>query len=189
MGKIKGSWIIIAKSKCGSRCLDSVFQMINVNQKEMITKELSESYDELKYDFYGRFALQNCKVEQYKLQRDHWENSLQNRDKKRKMFNDILSDKSDEPPRKKKKLSQSKDIESSKEESKVSSSSPFVSSNHKNIFSSLTGKPLNDSKTNEEESSNISSKLDTSEIDELFNLSSKNKPKTKKKNQKNKKNK
>ena len=69
----------------------------------MITKELSEAESELKYDFYGRFALQNCKVDQYKLKKDHWETSLLNGDKKRKMFSELLEDDASSQPLTKKK--------------------------------------------------------------------------------------
>lgn len=105
MKKLEGKWPTIAKSKCGSRCLDNIFQIVAVQQKEQITKELCDAEADLKYDFYGRFALQNCKVDQFKLKKDHWENALLNRDKKRKMFSEIINDTSEQPLTKKKKLS------------------------------------------------------------------------------------
>ena len=114
MTKLTGHWSALAKSKCGSRCLDNIFRCVNVQQKEMITKELAEDEAELKYDFYGRFALQNCKVDQYKLKTEHWKESLLQGDKKRKLFSELLDDSGDQPLTKKKKTSHATDPDSQK---------------------------------------------------------------------------
>jgi len=56
--------------------------------------ELSNHQIELAQDYFGRFVLKNCKVEQYKKKKDAWlYNEIQN-EKKQQLFDDFLPQKS-----------------------------------------------------------------------------------------------
>lgn len=82
----------MAKSKMGSRCLDALYQSAPFQLKETITRKLAEHEKELKKDYFGKFAIINCKVDQYLIKADVWKAAAQSQDRKRKLFEDILND-------------------------------------------------------------------------------------------------
>lgn len=53
---------------------------------------MAPAVKELKRDYFGRFAVQNCKVEQYLDRAGSWKESVTGAEKKRRMFDDILND-------------------------------------------------------------------------------------------------
>ena len=173
---------------------------MNVQLKENITKELAEAEHELINDFNGRFALFNCNVKQYKLKAEQWEASIVTTDKKRKMFDSLLNDTSEQPLTKKKKLNEPTPVQAApaevapptkKQKAKNEPKAPveaapvtpavsvpdFCSEEHKNIMDKLTKKQTKPQKTKEK-----GKKFESSaEIDELFALvTGKPKPKQKK---------
>mmetsp|Transcript_14245 Transcript_14245/g.56067 ORF Transcript_14245/g.56067 Transcript_14245/m.56067 type:complete len:801 (+) Transcript_14245:57-2459(+) len=193
IAKHAGHWIRMAKSKSGSRCLDTIYTAANVSNKEAITKELAPAVKELKRDYFGRFAVQNCKVEQYLARAGSWKESVTGAEKKRRMFDDILNDGRDkaeeetdsdaesdvemeeseksekneeavpEPPRKKKKGGD--EVEKEKKAG-AASAKEFTSSAHKEAMALLTGKAAADKKDAGAKQGSIEA-VDE-EMDELF---------------------
>lgn len=61
---------------------------VAVQQK--IAEELAEDFENLSKDFYGRFAVRNCRVEAFRRGKEGWQATESQADKKRKAFMEIF---------------------------------------------------------------------------------------------------
>ena len=118
--RLEKHWVAMAKTRMGSRCLDAIYQNGTFQQKEIITKTLSESEKELKKDYFGKFAIINCKVDQYLLKSDVWKSTTESQDRKRKMFEDIFNDSVDNSTDKNNNDNDDKEEKNPKKKQKIS---------------------------------------------------------------------
>ncbi|OUM65483.1 hypothetical protein PIROE2DRAFT_31868, partial [Piromyces sp. E2] len=67
-----GNYGEIACNRYGSHLVDKCWAVSDLKMKESIAEELLESERELNSNFHGKFVLRNCKIENFKRNRQEW---------------------------------------------------------------------------------------------------------------------
>ncbi len=92
----------VSKDKHGSRVMDSVWRNCEINRKDELAEVLLACEEQLAEDFYGKIVLRNCNIAHYKRKQESWREQEKAAEKKRTLFEDIISDST--LPKKKRKL-------------------------------------------------------------------------------------
>ena len=93
--KLLGSLYILACDKFGSRVVDSIWISADDEMRVIIQSELRRHKSKLESDLYGRIVLYNCGLKQ---QVEKMREITEKKEKKRKLFEDILQTKEVIPP-------------------------------------------------------------------------------------------
>ncbi|KAJ9051840.1 Nucleolar protein 9 [Entomophthora muscae] len=88
----EGSLHILATDKFGSRILDNLWAIADINTKEAMVAEILPHEQLLANNFFGKFVLKNFRVEHFKRKREEWKLGEEGGEKKKDMFRDILGD-------------------------------------------------------------------------------------------------
>lgn len=88
----EGSLHLLATDKSGSRVLDKLWAIADINTKETMVIEIVPHEQLLANNFFGKFVLKNFRVEHFKRKREEWKQGEVSGDKKKDMFRDILGD-------------------------------------------------------------------------------------------------
>ncbi|KAJ2368725.1 Nucleolar protein 9 [Coemansia sp. RSA 2607] len=80
----------LSMDKFGSRIFETFWDIADIGQKEKAIQELVLQETQLKDNFFGRFVLRNCRVDQYKRRAEEWRERERGLERKKLMFNDIL---------------------------------------------------------------------------------------------------
>ncbi len=91
----------MSNDKHGSRVMDSLWRNCEISRKDELAETLLAAEEQLAEDFYGKIVLRNCNISYYKKKQDSWMEQEKAAEKKRTLFEDIISDST--LPRKKRK--------------------------------------------------------------------------------------
>lgn len=80
----------MSADKYASHIVDKCWAQSNLEIKEKIAEDIEKSYSYLITSVYGKIIVRNFKIEIFKRSRKEWINSQVSKDKKRKMFEEIL---------------------------------------------------------------------------------------------------
>lgn len=72
--------------------MDALWRHCEVGRKEGLARELLAHEEELSEDFYGRIVLRNCNIAHFKKKQAAWQEVQEASDKRRQLFQDIISD-------------------------------------------------------------------------------------------------
>jgi len=87
-----GSYGEIACNRYGSHLVDKCWAVSDLKMKESIAEELLENERELNSNFHGKFVLRNCKIENFKRNRQEWIEHEHGLERKKQMFEELLND-------------------------------------------------------------------------------------------------
>ena len=93
----------LCKDKHGSRVVDVVWRQSEISKKEELAEILLTNEEELMGDFYGQIVLRNCNISHYKKKQASWQEQQRVMEKKRHLFEDIITEE-EHPALKKVKL-------------------------------------------------------------------------------------
>lgn len=115
----------------------------------MITANLAAAQDDLRNNYFGRFALNNCNVRQYKSRSDAWREQISASDRKRKLFDDLFAEDTMAQPKKRARSEQKKDKkhkaddeeagDTDKVQQVLDTDTKWVSDKHKRAMKALMG--------------------------------------------------
>ena len=86
----------MAMNKYASHIVELLFNQANSGLKGLIAETLLVSKKVLEDSFYGRFVIKNCKLKDLELEKEKFVEKLESKERKRKMFDELLNDKTDE---------------------------------------------------------------------------------------------
>jgi len=92
---MKGHYAKLAIDRCGSHIVEKCYKTANIKVKTLIAEELMTDEKKLDAEKYGKAVLIKCKIGQYKMKKEAWQDKASSIDKKRKMFEDILNEQDD----------------------------------------------------------------------------------------------
>ncbi|KAG4091742.1 ARM repeat-containing protein [Neocallimastix lanati (nom. inval.)] len=90
-----GNYGEIACNRYGSHLVDKCWAVSDLKMKESIAEELLENERELNSNFHGKFVLRNCKIENFKRNRQEWIEHEHGLERKKQMFEELLNDSTD----------------------------------------------------------------------------------------------
>ncbi|EGC36656.1 hypothetical protein DICPUDRAFT_150810 [Dictyostelium purpureum] len=90
--KFNGNFVTIGEDRYGSYTIEKMYKIADFKQKEVIAKELMKEEERLFARPCGRYVLMICQINKYKKKKDNWATEQNSKDKKRKLFNDIIND-------------------------------------------------------------------------------------------------
>ncbi|XP_047475062.1 nucleolar protein 9-like isoform X2 [Penaeus chinensis] len=110
--KFKGTFTALACCKSGSRSLDDMWKVASIKMKTIICSELVEDEIKLKENTFGKFIFSNFMVSLFrKKDKSDWQELLNRKEKKRKMFDDLLKEADSDAPKKKKKKNEKSSVD------------------------------------------------------------------------------
>jgi len=87
-----GNYGQIACNRYGSHLVDKCWAVSDLKMKESIAEELLENERELNANFHGKFVLRNCKIDNFKRNRQEWIEHEHGLERKKQMFEELLND-------------------------------------------------------------------------------------------------
>ena len=82
----------LAMDKYGSHIVDKLWsQVADIGDKERVAEELLESLAALQNSHHGKFIVRNCRLENFKREKDSWREKEAGIDRRKEMFKDILA--------------------------------------------------------------------------------------------------
>ncbi len=82
----------LAMDKYGSHIVDKLWsQVADIADKERVAEELLESLAALQNNHHGKFIVRNCRLENFKREKDAWREKEAGIDRRNEMFKDILA--------------------------------------------------------------------------------------------------
>ncbi|ORX85396.1 ARM repeat-containing protein [Anaeromyces robustus] len=87
-----GNYGQIACNRYGSHLVDKCWAVSDLKMKESIAEELLDNERELNSNFHGKFVLRNCKIENFKRNRQEWIEHEHGLERKKQMFEELLND-------------------------------------------------------------------------------------------------
>ncbi|KAI9203888.1 armadillo-type protein [Polychytrium aggregatum] len=90
---LEGKYGEIAKDKYGSRIIDKIWLVSDINLKKKIAEELLFHEKTLADNFHGKFVLRNCKIDRYKKDQEEWAERQEGVERKKDLMKDFFEDK------------------------------------------------------------------------------------------------
>ncbi|KAN0035486.1 hypothetical protein ACTA71_004758 [Dictyostelium dimigraforme] len=90
--KFNGNFVTIGEDRYGSYSIEKMYKIADFKQKDVIAVELMKEEERLFARPCGRYVLMICQINKYKKKKDSWANDVNSKDKKRKLFSDLLND-------------------------------------------------------------------------------------------------
>ncbi|KAN0036915.1 hypothetical protein ACTFIV_002238 [Dictyostelium citrinum] len=101
--KFNGNFVTIGEDRYGSYSIEKMYKIADFKQKDVIAVELMKEEERLFARPCGRYVLMICQINKYKKKKDSWANDVTSKDKKRKLFSDLLNDNDNEKEKEKEK--------------------------------------------------------------------------------------
>lgn len=88
---LAGNYADLAMDKYGSHIVDKLWsQVADMDDKEQIAEELLKSLSALQNSHHGKFVVRNCRLENYKREREQWRKKEAGADRRKEMFKEFL---------------------------------------------------------------------------------------------------
>lgn len=162
--KFNGNFVTIGEDRYGSYSIEKMYKIADFKQKDVIAVELMKEEERLFARPCGRYVLMICQINKYKKKKDSWANDVTSKDKKRKLFSDLLNDNENE-----------------KDTTTTATSTNNKKSNKKQEIEKVDQDEEQDQNTDDEKPKKKSKKSNDKhdEIDDIFNSKSSSKNKKK----------
>lgn len=106
----EGHFATLACDKYGSHIVDKLWsQVADIGDKEKIAEELLRSLGTLENSHHGKFIVRNCRLENFKREKDKWRQNQTGIDRRKDMFKDIIGSVNDGQATAKKDSEEKKD--------------------------------------------------------------------------------
>ncbi|KAJ8908959.1 hypothetical protein NDN08_005659 [Rhodosorus marinus] len=116
--KLRGSLVEVSCEPGGSRVVEAAYVYAGSSDRRRgIVQELADAEAKLREDPNGQFVLKTCRVDVYLSRRENWEQMENQKDSRKRLFNDILED--DEPVTEKPKAEKKKKKQKAKSQDKA----------------------------------------------------------------------
>ncbi|KAL5020883.1 hypothetical protein ScPMuIL_000038 [Solemya velum] len=92
VNKYQGLLVDVACTKNGSRTVETMWKSLKTKQKIIVAEDLAKQEEKLRSDKFGHFVYYNFGIGHFKHRRKDWMESQGASQRKRKLFEDILTD-------------------------------------------------------------------------------------------------
>jgi len=104
INELRGKFGQLGLDNISSHCLERMYDLSDLSLKEIIAKELAAVYDDLAYQYHGKFVMQKVQLDTYINSRATWKKHVLQHEKKHKQqFVDIIGGEGTKVGKKKRK--------------------------------------------------------------------------------------
>lgn len=126
LGKLQGNFVALASSRFGVFTITKAFTQLAVDDKEKIVAELAGADLKLGGSSFGRLALKECMVQDFKTGKDKWLKNFEMKTKVEDLFRDIVPEKKAKKAKKAKAKKEKRKAEEPEAENDTAASLSFV---------------------------------------------------------------